>query len=261
MSPFLVWRRSALVVVTLVACVHAANVRAQSSHPAEPLPGSPSPTETAASPEQKSPYSASYTLTFASRYLFQGLDYSEGKAVLEPEIDISAGPFTAKVWANHDLTQGVSNEFDISLEHGWTMGKLSGSLGYTHLHYPHRVGWDPSQEAYVSFAREGPVNTSLAVHYDFDAGTGTYSTLGLNRAVERPFGTLSLGANLFYQSGYYDASGFPAAELNLNLSRTVGKLSFTPSVSRFVTWENGDFRGPAAVASAWLFSLSFAQEF
>jgi len=218
------------------------------------------PEETSAPAEHKSWYSASYTVMVASRYLFQGLDYSGGKAVLEPELDLSAGPLTAKAWANHDLDRGVSDEFDFSLEHGWTAGKVSGSAGYTHLHYPHRDGWVPSQEFYASVTRESALKATLSVHYDFDAGTGTYSTLGLSRSVERPFGTVSIGANFFHQARYYDLTGIPAVELNMNLSRSIGKLSLTPSVSRFVTWENGDFRGANSVAGAWVFSLAFAQD-
>ncbi len=221
----------------------------------------PVPTDPDAPAEHKSWYSASYTVTLASRYLFQGLDYSAGGVVLEPEIDVTMGPITAKAWANHDLESGVSDEFDFSLEHGWTAGKMSGSAGYTHLHYPHRDGWVPSQEFYATVTREAVVSATASIHYDFDAGTGTYSTFGLSRSIERPFATVSVGGNLFHQSGYYDATGIPGAELNLNLSRSIGKVAVTPSVSRFVTWENGDFRGENAVASAWVFSLSMAQEF
>jgi hypothetical protein len=48
-------------------------------------------------------------MSFASRYLFQGIDYSNGKPVLNPEADVSAGPISAKLWMNHDLDLGVSN--------------------------------------------------------------------------------------------------------------------------------------------------------
>jgi hypothetical protein len=256
-NPKIAWSRAALVGVVLWVAIPATGSVAQRAAENTPI----LPTETDAPADHKSWYSASYSITLASRYLFQGLDYSAGGAVLQPEIDVTMGPLTAKAWANHDLERGVSDEFDFSLEHGWTAGKLSGSAGYTHLHYPHRDGWEPSQELYATFTKEAAVSTTLAVHYDFDAGTGTYSTFGLSRSVESPSGTLSIGANLFYQSGYYDATGIPGAELNLNLSRSIGKFAVTPSVSRFVTWENGDFRGENAVGDAWVFSLSLAQEF
>jgi hypothetical protein len=259
MKPCPAPRLWALIAVAFVLFAPLSGAAAQTAGGAAPNAANPAVTPAPEAPSKW--YSGSYTVAFASRYLFQGLDYSDGKPVLEPELDFSAGQLTAKCWANHDLNQGVSNEFDLSLEHGWTSGKLSGAVGYTHLHYPHRDGWDPSQEFYVSIAREGKIHTSLAVHYDFDAGTGTYTTLGVNRSVERPFGTVTAGVNLFHQAHYYAATGIPAAELNVNLSKSIGKIALTPSVSRFVTWENGDFRGPLAIASAWVFSLSFAQEF
>ena len=64
-------------------------------------------------------------MSFASRYLFQGIDYSAGKPVLNPEADLSAGPLGAKLWVNHDLDQRVSNEFDFSLLHEWKAKKFS----------------------------------------------------------------------------------------------------------------------------------------
>jgi hypothetical protein len=256
-NPNIARSRWTLIVALLIVGAPVSGASAQP--PAELTPVLP--TDPNAPADHKSWYSASYSVTLVSRYLFQGLDYSAGKASLQPEIDLTMGPLTAKAWANHDLERGISDEFDFSLEHGWSAGKVSGSTGYTHLHYPHRDGWEPSQEFYASVTRDAAVSATVSVHYDFDAGTGTYSVLGLSRSVERPFGTVTVGGNLFHQSGYYDATGIPAAELNLNLSRSIGNVSVTPSVSRFLTWENGDFRGAEAVGDAWVFSLSLAQEF
>jgi len=208
-----------------------------------------------------SPYSASGSMSFASRYLFQGIDYSNGKPVLNPEIDLGAGPLGAKLWVNHDLDLRVSNEFDFSMFHAWSAKKFSFSAGYTYLWYPHRDGWDPSQELYLEASREGALNPSLSVHYDFDAGMGTYSTLGLSHGFERRFGTLSLGANLFYQDHYYGLTGFPSSEWNAHLEKSFKHVTLTPSISRFVTWTNGDFRDENAVKSAWLFSLQIARDF
>jgi len=210
---------------------------------------------------QASPFSASGSMTFASRYLFQGIDYSNAKPVFNPEADLVAGPLKAKLWINHDLDLGVSNEFDLSVLHEWTAKKFSFATGYTYLWYPHRDGWDPSQEFYLEASREGVLNPTLSVHYDFDAGMGSYSTFGMSRSIERHVGTVSLGANIFYQDHYYGLSGFPASEWNVHFEKSVKKTTITPSVSRFVTWENGDFRDENAVKSAWLFSFQVARDF
>ena len=260
--------RRALVFFACCLAVIAFNAVAFSATPSTPpdvgtASGSaPTPGPTAEATEQhSSPLSASGSMLFASRYLFQGIDYSNGQPVLNPEVDLSVGPISAKLWMNHDLDLGVSNEFDFSLLHEWKAKKFSLTTGYTYLWYPHRDGWDPSQELYLEASRDGTLNPSLSVHYDFDAGMGTYSTFGLSHGFERPVGTLTLGANLFYQDHYYGASGFPANEWNVHFEKSFHGATVTPSVSRFVTWRNGDFRDENAVKSAWLFAFQVARDF
>jgi hypothetical protein len=229
---------------------------------ADPPAPSSTPQGAAEAPEPPaSPISVSGSMSFASRYLFQGIDYSAGKPVVNPEVDLSAGPLGAKLWVNHDLDLRVSNEFDFSLLHEWKAKKFSFATGYTYLWYPHREGWLPSQELYVEASRDGVLNPSVSVHYDFDAGTGSYSTFGLSHGFERKMGTVTLGANLFYQDHYYGLSGFPSSEWNAHFEKTIHHTTITPSISRFVTWANGGFRDANAVSSAWLFSFALARDF
>jgi hypothetical protein len=208
-----------------------------------------------------SPIGMSGSMSLASRYLFQGIDYSAGKPVLNPEADLTWGPIGAKLWWNHDLDQRVSNEYDFSIFHEWSAKKFSITTGYTYLWYPHREGWTPSQELYLEMSREAPLNPTLSFHYDFDAGIGSYSTFGLSHGFERRMGTFTLGANLFYQDHYYGLTGFPSSEWNAKLEKTVRGTTITPSVSRFLTWKNGDFRDVNAIPSAWLFSLTLGRDF
>src|SRR5689334_1654433 len=105
--------------------------------------------EAPSDPQTASPISVSGSMSFASRYLFQGIDYSAGNPVLNPEADLSAGPLGAKLWVNHDLDLRVSNEFDFSLLHEWKAKTFSFATGYTYLWYPHREGWLSSQELYL----------------------------------------------------------------------------------------------------------------
>ena len=113
----------------------------------------------------------------------------------------------------------------------------------------------PSAEVFVDLGVTAPLSPTLSVHYDYDAGTGTYTTLGLSQEVRAP---LTLGVNLFHQSHYYGTSGFPAMELKASASFQVGATSVSPSLSRFLTWDNGDFSGAASVPSNWLFAVNFA---
>ena len=252
------------VCCVLALMMWAPLARATTTPQPAQTPGAIPPQGTVLEPpatQQASPFAASGSFTFASRYLFQGIDYSNAKPVFNPEADLTAGPLKAKLWINHDLDLGVSNEFDLSVLREWTAKKYSFTTGYTYLWYPHRDGWDPSQELYLEASREGILNPTLSLHYDFDAGMGSYSTFGLSRSIERPFGSVSLGANIFYQDHYYGLSGIPASEWNVHVEKSVKKTTITPSISRFVTWSNGDFRDENAVKSNWLFSLQVAQDF
>ena len=219
---------------------------------------SPEPTEPK-QPEstESTKLSTSGDLTVASRYLFQGLDYSEGKAVLQPNVVVGLGAFSVVAWGNFQPDLGDVNEIDLSVKYSGSVRRLSISPGYTYLHYPNRVGWAPSQELFVDLGVTAPLSPSLSLHYDFDAGQGLYATLALSHEVHSP---VSAGVNLFYQSRYYEMTGVPAVELKASAAWSLQTVTVTPSISRFVTWSNGDFREAAAVPSTWYFSINVARQ-
>ncbi len=222
------------------------------AEPAEPA----DPSATEAPTEEKVSFSGDMTL--ASRYLFQGLDYSDGRAVLQPNVNLGHGPFTANVWANYQVNIGELNEVDLSLKVGKSFGVLSAAAGYMNLQYPNRPDWDPSQEIFTELAVETALSPTLSMHYDFDAGQGSYTTLGISQSVGS---SVTVASNLFYQSQYYELTGFPAAEFKVSASRRFGAYTLTPAVSYFATWANGDFRGDSAVPSNWLFGANVARAF
>jgi len=232
---------------------------------AQPAPsGSTEPQAPAPSgaPEESdgptSPVSASGDLTVASRYLFQGLDYSDGRAVLQPNASLVFSRITANVWSNYQLDLQEFNEFDFSLKVGQTFGKLSASAGYVNLQYPNRPTWEPSQELTLDLGLETTLSPTISVHYDFDKGRGTYTTLGLSHPVGS---SVSLATNLFYQGHYFDVTGFPAAEIKGSWGHSLGAYRFTPAVSYFATWANGDFKDGGEIPSNWLFAFNVARAF
>lgn len=202
------------------------------------------------------PFSASFDATAASKYLFQGIDYSDGRGVFQPDLVANYGNFSAIAWANCQPDLGHFNEIDLSLKYARSIQRVTISPGYTYLTYPNREGWDPSQELTLDLGLQAPLSPALSLHYDFDAGDGLYATLGMSHEVRAP---VTLGANLFYQSHYYEMSGFPSVELKASAALSLGAISFTPSISNLVTWENRDFRGAAAIPSTWLFSITVAR--
>jgi len=215
-------------------------------------PESPEPPESSDAPK----LSTAGDVTLASRYLFQGLDYSEGRTVLQPNFVVGFGAFSAVAWANFQPDLGDVNEIDLSVKYSRSIRRLSIAPGYTYLHYPNREGWDPSQELFVDLGVTAPLSPSLSLHYDFDAGQGLYATMAVSQTLRSP---LTAGVNLFYQSGYYEMTGVPAMELKASAAWSLQDVSVTPSISRFLTWRNGDFRDEAAVPSTWLFSINVAR--
>ena len=231
-----------LVVLALCALLATRSARAQSSD------------ESSDSASHR--LSASYDVLFASKYLFQGIDYSDSRGVAQPNLNVAYGDLTFNAWGNFQPDLDVLNEIDLSVKYGRSFHGFSVSPGYMALRYPNRE-WDPSQEVFLELGGPGPLHPSLSVHYDFDSGQGSYSTLGVSHAVKGP---VSLGVNVFYQNQYYEMTGCPAIELKATAALSIGVLGFTPSLSHFATWENGDFQGAAKVPSSWLLGIDFSHQ-
>ena len=206
------------------------------------------------------PLTVRWETAFASKYLFQGIDYSNGNPVAQPELSLEYRGFSLTSWFNVDLDERHVNEIDLVFAYEREIGRFSATPGYARYQYP-RKGWEPSQEVYLDLSYATLLDLSLSSHYDFDAGKGAYFTLGLQRDVETSVGTFGIGSNLFYQRNYYEMSGIPSLEFTVNYSRSIRSVSITPSVSYFVTWDNSDFIGESAVPKQWVVSLTIGQSY
>lgn len=205
--------------------------------------------------------SLTWDATFASKYLFQGIDYSDGKPVIQPELALGVQGISVVLWMNYDVDTNISNEYDLYLQYGRQVGRLAVSPGYAHYRYPNRAGWDPSNELLVDLSYDVPLNPSVSFHYDYDAGDGSYTTLGLSHAFPARVAAFTLATNLFYQSSYYELTGIPSWELTASTEYSLPLARVGLAVSRFQTWENGDFAGKAAVPASWLLFFNVAQDF
>lgn len=206
-------------------------------------------------PDARSP-TLGWSAAYASRYSFQGLDYSEGSPVFQPSATVSLRGFTAGLWGNVDQTRGELNEIDATLQREFKRGPLSGALGYAHLRYPHREGWTPTHETYLDLSFDAPLAPSLGVHWDVDAGAGRYWTLGAGHEFENARGTLGLSAKLYAHEHYYGMTGIPAFETGISFSSAVGMLAIQPALARVWAWENGHFRDDLAIDAGWVASLN-----
>ncbi|NOT35103.1 MAG: hypothetical protein HOP12_13225 [Candidatus Eisenbacteria bacterium] len=197
-----------------------------------------------------------WSTTYASRYAFQGFDYSEGRPVLQPSTSVSLRGFTAGLWGNVNQTRQELDELDVTLERDFERGRLSGSLGYAYLDYPHREDWAPTHEAILDLAFAAPLAASLSMHWDAAAGAGRYWTFGLAREFESARGTFALTAKLFAQEHYYGMTGFPACETGAAFAGAWGAIAIEPAVARTWAWANGDFRDALAIEPHWMGSIS-----
>lgn len=213
----------------------------------------------------ESAMSFGWDASLASKYIWQGFDYSNGGMVLQPEAYLTVDNFSATLWFNHDIDTNKSDEFDLYLQYDWPFTNHGLSTGYAYYDYPqnepHRDGWDASQELYMNISIEAPLSPSLSIHIDFDAGEGAYYALGVSHDYEITENIFTLAANIFYHDDYFDTSGIPSFELSASTSLNMTSFTISPSISYFHRWENGDFRGNDATQDVWLFSINIARNY
>jgi hypothetical protein len=194
---------------------------------------------------------------YASRYSFQGLDYSSSRPVLQVSVaGIVKGQWLS-AWVNLDQARRECNEIDLSVQHDWQIGRLSGALGYTHLRYPHR-NLAPSHELFAALDLDSPLDPSLTLHWDVAAGAGRYWTLGLDHEFVLHSIGLRLSTRLYAHDSYYDVTGIPAFEAGLVASTAIGKVAVQPTVLRLWAWPNGDFRGNEMGRGPWVVALALS---
>jgi hypothetical protein len=251
------WLLTVAIALSCVGSAGADDPQPNSSDPSAvnlPIPeASPIPVPPTSAAEL--PYSIAFDATVASRYIFQGFDYS-GAAVTQPDLVFGYRGWSAVMWANFQPGDSEFNEVDLTLKYGHAFKRLTLAAGYNKLDYPNRVGWNPSQEVLLEAALQAPLSPAYSVHYDFDQGDGAYMQLGLTRGAGP---RLTLATNLFYQLHYYAMTGIPSIELKAATNLSLGRLAFTPAVSYFATSDNGDFTGPSRLPRTWLFALNVAQ--
>lgn len=201
---------------------------------------------------------ATWSTTFASRYLFQGMSCAGDRGVVQPEMALSWTGLDAGIWANHDLQSNTINEYDVSLGITRSLGTRT-TLGLTYMacSYPHAEA-AATQELALDAGLSVFLEPALSVHYDFDEGKGVYSTLSLARGFGLSGHDVSLGMRLHHQAGYFAMTGIPAVEVGLSTIFAVAGLELAPEVARVEAFENGEFVGDSAVPDTWWCALTIS---
>ena len=114
----------------------------------------------------------STTLTFASRYVSDGIAYSDG-AVVQPYVELGYGGFYAGVWATNASAAllGSSSEVDFYLGYRGEVGTFYYDIGYGYYTYPDLSSQNSGEvlaSAGVGFNETVYVTAYLAYSDEFD---------------------------------------------------------------------------------------------
>ena len=176
-------------------------------------------------------YSISTDITFASDYMFRGVQLAEN--TLHPSIEISSGQFYLGYWGafpiNNVESKGWINEYDFYA--GFTQELGEGTtldVGLTHYYYTEIPA---STEVYVAItAHFDGITPGAYADYDFDLEVLTIQgSVGYSLPLESVGSTLDLSATLGYvepDAGesytYWGVSAVVPFQLNENATVTAG---------------------------------------
>jgi uncharacterized protein (TIGR02001 family) len=129
---------------------------------------------------------ATYTLDFASAYVWRGITVTDG-VVWQPQVTVAHGSgFALNVWGNWDWTDDndLEHEFievDITPSYTFDTGSdLTAAVGLIEYIFPNSGAFDDATtEAWFSLGWNGTIVPTLAVYYDFDAVDDYYANLGI----------------------------------------------------------------------------------
>jgi len=131
-----------------------------------------------AAEQQKSSYSVTTEYTYASEYIFRGVEQAD--ASIQPSVEITSGDAYFGIWSNQPVTKRASNEFDI---YGGYKYKFNNELSFegvgTYYWYPEARGQETKQSYEVglgaTYTLKG-IATSVYYYYDIRTETDTVQT-------------------------------------------------------------------------------------
>ena len=86
-------------------------------------------------PEPASSYSVTVDFTYATRYVFRGVQLADD--TLMPSVEVSSGAFTAGIWSAQPLIDNVDNEVDFYAGFGIPLqGEWALDVGFCTYYYP-----------------------------------------------------------------------------------------------------------------------------
>jgi len=176
------------------------------------------------------------------KYLWRGIDLSDGRAVTQGAAEISTSGFTLGVWGNAQLSDsdaydaGEVNEVDITIAYSFDINdQLSLSVGNVTYLLKDLVD---TNEAYLGLTVNTLLSPTLTVYYDWDQAEedGLYYTAAVGHSFEPcSHAAVNVGALVSYndESDYSvgNYSGWHNYELNASTDlKVTEQLTITPSL-------------------------------
>ena len=149
--------------------------------------------------EPTSSYSVTTDFTFASEYVFRGVELADNS--FQGSVEVSMQDFYIGLWTNQPITRHQDNELDIYAGYKFNLSDvLSLEVVGTYYWYPEATDAQVKHttEAGVGLTyNSGGVTTSLYTYYDFDLEAVTTQV-----SIGYSFPLQAIGASLDV-SGYY----------------------------------------------------------
>ncbi len=148
--------------------------------------------------DAKRSYSVTSDFTYASKYVFRGVEVNDADA-FQPSVEVTFGDAYVGLWTNQPITKQEDNEIDL---YGGYKFKVNDALSFeavgTYYWYPEAKGFDTrdSIEAGIgaTYTISG-ISTSLYYYYDFtlEANT-TQASVGYSLPLEMAGASLDFSA-------------------------------------------------------------------
>jgi hypothetical protein len=179
------------------------------------------------------------SVDFMSNYVWRGIK-STPNAAIQPSVGITYGAFSTNLWANYDANSHKETETDLTLDYGFSFGKVGVNVGYIYYAFN---GIHDTQELYVSATYDTFLSPKLAIYADFDQGDGAFVIASVSHAFELAKDIpLTLGASASYNINNKimgspdgekeDFSNFYNSELTASVGIPItGNLSIAPKIA------------------------------
>jgi uncharacterized protein (TIGR02001 family) len=207
--------------------------------------------------EPRSSYSVTTDFTFASEYVFRGVELADNS--FQGSVEVTVQDFYVGLWSNQPITRHQDNEIDIYAGYKWKLtDQLSVEAVGTYYWYPEASNAEVKHTTEAGIGATytvAGISTSVYGYYDFDLeATTTQVSVGYSLPLE------AIGASLDVSGywGYVDADDIaPQTAWQIAESYTYYgvdvsvpyKLSEKATFTIGAHWaDNKDLLGPGDVA-------------